>query len=1410
MISSSKPKHYFLIAFMLLFGTLWSGKAIASHYAAVDLYVDYIGTGPTNLKYRVTLVLYKACEVGSIDLPLTTTVNIASGPSGCGVGTSLPLNNPVIDTLDGLCPSFSAINSCRQSGSPWPAFVRHTFQDTITLSTPCPDWIFSWTDGSRNIGIVNLQNPSSQNIYVEAMLNNQAKYNNSSPRFLIDPIPYLCQNQPGFYLNGPLDPNNDSMNTVNVQPLSAAGTPINYVNPPYSLANPIASTTPYTVNINTGTASFNPPTQGKFVLAFRCYEYDRYTGATLGYITRDVQVSVLSCNAAPPNIDTIPMTVTGGSLVSSGSAGNIITACPGSTVSFNVSAQSQSISNAVYLAATNAAAAPGSTFVVANQGGSNPTATFTWTPTGADIGDHTIIITAKDSTCTNGQPIVLKNYLVVLIKVLPGVDAGPDGHYCPPSGLPWQLNVTGPPGLAYTWTSITGGAAIGLSCSNCPNPLASPTTTQQYVVSSNNPLVACKNKDTVAVIVHPAISVDAGPDLTLCANQSTTLQPSVNPATGNVYYWSPGATLDDSTLYTPSAHPAVTTQYTLHVTDANGCNYADPMSVIINGVAPIINSYADRDTVCPEGKAQLFANIAQQPCGLAQSSCAGGTPVDKTVGTSSNASSLPTPFNMYQYSSGQKMQIIYLKDELVAAGIQPGFINSLSFNVTGKASTDSFKNFSINMACTGDNQVSGSTFTAYPNMVNVFNKTIATKNGWNTFNFPVPYYWDGVSNLAVEVCFTKTYSVNTGNPDAVFVTNTSFTSVKHYLNYSTGSGCSFSTSFVSLSSARPNTRFNICSSTNYTYSWTPSTYLNNPNVANPIANGVINPTTYIVTVSAASNPNCFNKDTVSIGVDNSNAVNALPDNPVVLCRPGYMQFDAMGIGAPPASNLPCGTAGTITCTTQDSVVVGSGSSGPSTQFNTPFFSYYRYQKYQFIVKKSEMSAAGMHSGTLNSLSFLSTSPIFSGPYALANFRISLKCTNKTSFPNPANDVDFETGMTQVFSQASFTPNPGVWNKFVFQSPYNWDTTQNLVVEICMGQMMPSYNPSGFDPVAMVSGSTIQRYNDVTDMCTSSGFSVSSYNQRPVVKFNYCIAPPADFQYTWVPGTFLSDSSIHNPQAYIPKSTKYYVYTQGLNGCRVRDSIDIYVPIHNFVVSPLTDSICYGESVVLHAQNAYGIKWYEEGFSPATTLSCDNCANPVANPLTDKTYTVVLSDSVNCSDTFQVHIIVKPLPPVNILNNDTTIKYGQSVQLLASGAYLYTWSPVASLSDPNIANPVASPVEPTVYTVVGLGNNGCRNYDSVKVNIDYRDNLFVPSAFTPNGDGKNDEFKVVNLTFQKVTEFRVFNRWGQEIFSTTDGRKGWDGTWKGVAQELGTYHYVIRVSFPDGYVETYKGDVTLVR
>jgi len=91
-------------------------------------------------------------------------------------------------------------------------------------------------------------------------------------------------------------------------------------------------------------------------------------------------------------------------------------------------------------------------------------------------------------------------------------------------------------------------------------------------------------------------------------------------------------------------------------------------------------------------------------------------------------------------------------------------------------------------------------------------------------------------------------------------------------------------------------------------------------------------------------------------------------------------------------------------------------------------------------------------------------------------------------------------------------------------------------------------------------------------------------------------------------------------------------------------------------------------------------------------------------------------------------------------------------------------------------------------------------------------IMIPNAFSPNGDGRNDLFKLVNTTDERVLDFRVFNRWGTILYRSADddATKGWDGNYKGQAQPTGVYGYVIRIAYPDGNIETYKGTVTLVR
>jgi gliding motility-associated-like protein len=198
---------------------------------------------------------------------------------------------------------------------------------------------------------------------------------------------------------------------------------------------------------------------------------------------------------------------------------------------------------------------------------------------------------------------------------------------------------------------------------------------------------------------------------------------------------------------------------------------------------------------------------------------------------------------------------------------------------------------------------------------------------------------------------------------------------------------------------------------------------------------------------------------------------------------------------------------------------------------------------------------------------------------------------------------------------------------------------------------------------------------------------------------------------------------------------------------------------------------------------------------------------------DQNYTYIITASATApytctsSDTVTIHAHTPVI--LHELSNDSTITYGSSIRLHVKGAYYYYWQPQGYIDNPNMEDPIVHPTEPTIFTVIGYNQFGCNDSAHVKVDLSYPDH-FVPSAFSPNGDGKNDVFHIIHVKYHKLLEFRVFNRWGQEVFNTQDPNNGWDGTCNGQLCDIGTYHYLIRVVTADGKELTDVGDITLVR
>jgi len=143
---------------------------------------------------------------------------------------------------------------------------------------------------------------------------------------------------------------------------------------------------------------------------------------------------------------------------------------------------------------------------------------------------------------------------------------------------------------------------------------------------------------------------------------------------------------------------------------------------------------------------------------------------------------------------------------------------------------------------------------------------------------------------------------------------------------------------------------------------------------------------------------------------------------------------------------------------------------------------------------------------------------------------------------------------------------------------------------------------------------------------------------------------------------------------------------------------------------------------------------------------------------------------------------------------------------------YYWSHAGTLSNPTISNPLATPTATTFYTVRATGNNGCVTIDSIRVIVDNSntDNSFqLPSAFTPNGDGKNDCFGVRTWGSISNLQLHIYNRWGELVFATTVPTRCWDGTYKGVMQTTAVFVYQVTAETICGKVYR-KGTVTLLR
>jgi gliding motility-associated-like protein len=310
-----------------------------------------------------------------------------------------------------------------------------------------------------------------------------------------------------------------------------------------------------------------------------------------------------------------------------------------------------------------------------------------------------------------------------------------------------------------------------------------------------------------------------------------------------------------------------------------------------------------------------------------------------------------------------------------------------------------------------------------------------------------------------------------------------------------------------------------------------------------------------------------------------------------------------------------------------------------------------------------------------------------------------------------------------------------------------------------------------------------------------------------------------YVYNWSNGQTTADLTT------IDGGTYMVTVTDSL-GCSQMTTINVYNPtaLVLSIVPTIPLEGCLGQAI--GQLDALG-----SGGTGSLNYLWSNSVTTIQNTaLNAGTYILTLTDSLGCNlvDSGMIGVPLMPSvsPYVNqVGTTDITINWGDVATLdvgndQSTSGVTYNWAETTSIGDLNISNSIAinptvqpQPNNTAIYTVLltATSGDGCVDTASVTVRVDIADLLGMPTAFTPNGDGNNDNFRPVNLDPQFIKEFRIYNRFGQLVYdnaNTSNG--GWDGRLNTVSQPRDVYLYILRYELPGQDEKSVRGHVTLLR
>lgn len=1004
----------------------------------------------------------------------------------------------------------------------------------------------------------------------------------------------------------------------------------------------------------------------------------------------------------------------------------------------------------------------------------SPTVATTYTVTGTDAA------TGCSNTATS------------TVSMYPNAVASISGTTTICNGQSTTLCASG--GVTFQWDSGPTTSCITVS----------PTSSTGYtvtVVDGNG----CTDDDAATVTVNPLPTANAGPDVSICIPSSTTLT-----ATGNgTFLWSPSTGLSCTTCANPTANPTVTTTYTVTVT--NSCGSTDDSVTVTITSSASVNAGSDV-TICQGNSTTLIAS------GSGTYNWSPSTGLSNT--TIANPVATPTVSTNYTVTittgCGSAEDSVWVVVDVPVASI-----SGTSTICSGQSST---------LCATGggtylwDSGQTTSCITVSPTSANGYTVTVTdaflcTASASTTVSvnaLPVVAISGNTSvcsgvNDTLVATGGPGYLWNTGaTTDTLIVNLTSATG--YTVTVTDGNGCSNSANIsVSVNpqpSANAGTDATICNGTSTTLCgtgngsvvWNPGGQTTSCIVANPSST---------ITYTFSVTNSCGTADD-SVVVN----VNALPSAAIngnaTICAGSSDTLVATGGGT---------YVWNPTASTNDSLIVSPTSATGYTVTvtdanlcsNTATFTV-NVSSVTASISGSPLAICSGNNSTLTAsgggtylwntsatTASITVSPTITTIYTVtvtnSNGCTAVDTETITVTAQPTASITATSSTICSGSSTTLTANGG--------SNYSWSTGQPVQVIVVNPTASATYT-------AFVSNGACMD-TAIVSVTVNPAPTASVTTTSGIICIGGCatLSASGGISYSWSTTPIQTTATIVECPTI---ATGYTVTVTDASGCTANASTLINVlSTVTVTVNPAGASICAGDQVTLQAQGGVNYTWLPGG---QTTSSI-----PVS-PNASTTYTVIGSNTCS-ADTATVIVNVSALATADASASPYTINIGNQTTLngvTSNGTYNWSWeSSTAPLSCSTCQFPVANPTATTTYTLCITDASGCTACDTVTVNVMLEcEEIFVPSAFSPNGDTKND-FVTVRTPCIETIDFTIYNRWGQVVYHTDDigivnkSNDGWDGTFKGKECDPAVYFYILNVSLiPDSTFKTIQGNVSLIR